>query len=404
MEKNKTQLSRRDLLRGTAQMGLGSMLVPLTGFSPSRQNNESHATTGDLRPSELFAAAVVYTPSVIYATEGVETNIYFDNVIFSNLPNAMLSVDIVCKKGRQYEKFWRITPTAEDTGETTFTLEVRFDGKLLASKTSQLIVSDKETAKGKSIKVLCIGDSTTAGGQYVKIINTDYQSLASPAMTFLGTRGSAPDRHEGRGGWKFSQYAGDGGKTAKSPNPFWNLETKQLDFRNYLADNGYTLSSDDLITVHLGINDVFNGVSEDKLASIKADFDKLVSLFRAVVPGITIGLCLTIPPSISQDAFAISYSTGQTLNGYMENYKQLVAFLLAHYDTPQMRASKLYCIGFNHCIDRTHNFNRSTMPANARNPTPIDTWKNGVHPDASGYYQMGDALYAFIRYSAMSSQ
>ncbi len=394
MNNNKNQLSRRELIRSTAGVGLGSLLVPLTGFASGDSN-----LNDDTLPSTFFkAAAVIYIPSIIYATEGVETNIYFDNVIFSNLPNDLLAIDITCSKGRQYEKFWRIVAAEEDAGETTFKIEIKFDGKLLASKTSQLIISKRKAAEGKSVKVLCVGDSTTAGGQYVRIINTDYQSLANPSITFLGTKGTAPNFHEGRGGWKFSQYAGDGGATAKDAgNPFWNATTQQLDFKKYLAGNGYTLSANDLITVHLGINDVFNDVSPSKLASIKADFDKMVAAFRAVIPGINIGLCLTIPPAISQDAFAKSYANGQTLNGYMENYKQLVEFLLTHYDTPQMKASRLYCIGFNHCIDRTYNFNKSTRVANARNNELVETWVNGVHPDDTGYYQMGDALYAFIK-------
>ncbi len=480
MQKNKSQLSRRELIRGAAQAGLVSVLLPVTGFSaPHSKNglltgedNEQVSPDGQLPDlTDLNAAAVIYMPSVIYASEGIETNIYFDNVIFSNLPNELLAIDITCNKGRQYDKFWRITPQPADSGTTAFKIEVRFGGKLIASKTSELIITGKSKGSGKSISVLCIGDSTTAGGQYISIINTDYQSLASPSMTFLGTRGTAPNKHEGRGGWKFSQYAGDGGqstyqfnlngideapgngsvytdgrseftvteinltggkgyiagrrsKGTESPsahgnltkisgagagtipytnsamtaaNPFWNLNSRQLDFKKYLNDHSFTMTKDDLITIHLGINDVFNDVSKSKLDGIKADFNKMVSEFRAVIPQINIGLCITIPPSISQDAFAVNYASGQTLRGYIENYKQLVDFLLTNYDTPEMRASRLYCIGFNPSIDRTNNFQKTTMKANARSTQTIETWGNGVHPDNTGYYQMGDALYGFIK-------
>ena len=473
MNNMKNEFSRRSLIRGTAQAGLASLILPLTGFANSKpEEKKAKEEVQTLTAPNFEAYALIFTPAVIYATEGVETNIYFDNVLFSNLPNTLLDIDITCNKGRQYEKFWRIKPSAEDAETTVWKIDVRFDGKLIASKTSELVITNSKTASGKSIKVLCIGDSTTAGGQYVSIVNTDYQPLASPSMTFLGTKGLAPDNHEGRGGWKFVQYAGDGGissvkfnmkgvdeapgmgavysnnqseftvseinldgkngyisarrtKGSSNPelkgklikvsgvgatslaysdisivagNPFWNSDTKRLDFKKYLKDHGYTLNADDLITVHLGINDVFNGVvSSEKLESIKADFNKMIKEFRSVIPNINIALCLTIPPAISQDAFAISYANGQSLNGYMNNYKQLLAFLINNYDTPEMRASKLYCIGFNHCIDRTNNFNKATMPANSRSKELIETWVNGVHPDKTGYYQMGDALYTFIR-------
>lgn len=102
-------------------------------------------------------------PSVIYVSEGIETNIYFDNVIFSNLPNDLLAIDITCLKGRQYDKFWRIIPQATDTGTTEIKIEVSIAGKILATKTSMLIITGKNKGSGSSIKVLCIGDSTTAG-------------------------------------------------------------------------------------------------------------------------------------------------------------------------------------------------------------------------------------------------
>ncbi len=476
MKKEKNQFSRRALLRGAAHAGLASVLIPLTGQSAissdiGNDREQFSHNRNSIDPSILNAEAIILIPSVIYASEGIETNIYFDNVIFSNLPNELLAIDITCLKGRQYDKFWRISPQATDAGTTEFKIEVSFAGKILASKTSKLIITDKKKGSGSSIKVLCIGDSTTAGGQYISIVNTDYQMMASPSMKFLGSRGITPNKHEGRGGWKFSQYAGDGGQSTwqfslsgltESPgigsvysdgkseftvseinlsggsgyvavrrskgidnpsvngtltkvsgngdtlipyansvmtpaNPFWNLSTKRLDFKKYLNDRGYSMTADDLITVHLGINDVFLDVSDSKLESIKADFEKMLSEFRAVIPQINIGLCITIPPSISQDAFAVNYASGQTLRRYIENYKKLVEFLLSNYDTPDMRNSRLYCIGFNHCIDRTNNFQKTTMKANARSTQIIETWGNGVHPDNTGYYQMGDVLYTFIK-------
>lgn len=476
MKKEKIQISRRVLFKGAAHAGLASVLIPLTGLSATKgemfdDSDQLKRDRNSLDPSILNAEAIIFTPSVIYASEGIETNIYFDNVIFSNLPNDLLSIDITCTKGRQYDKFWRIIPQATDTGSTEFKIEVNFAGKIIASKSSELIISAKNKGTGSSIKVLCIGDSTTAGGQYISIINSDYQAMACPSMTFLGGRGNTPNKHEGRGGWKFSQYAGDGGPITwqfnlsgltESPaigsvysdgkseftiseinlsggkgyiaarrskgidnpsvngsltkvsgngdilipytnsgmtaaNPFWNLKTQRLDFKKYLDDRGYTMTSDDLITVHLGINDVFLDVSDTKLESIKADFDKMLTEFRAIIPKVNIGLCITIPPSISQDAFAVNYASGQTLKRYLENYKRLVEFLQSNYDIPEMRNSRLYCIGFNHCIDRTNNFQKTTMKANARSTQMIETWGNGVHPDNTGYYQMGDVLYSFIK-------
>ena len=122
----------------------------------------------------------------------------------------------------------------------------------------------------------------------------------------------------------------------------------------------------------------------------------MIAAFRAAVAVIQIGLCVTIPPSISQDAFGADYTTGQTLKGYIENYKQLVAFLLSTYDTADNITNGIYCVPFNVNLDRTYNMQVANVVANARIATTVTTYTNGVHPDTPGYDQMSDVLFPFV--------
>ena len=62
-------------------------------------------------------------PPVVYATPGVECNIYFDNVVLTtNVANYAFRVS--CPKGLQYQERWAYTPAMDDAGEYPLTIEV----------------------------------------------------------------------------------------------------------------------------------------------------------------------------------------------------------------------------------------------------------------------------------------
>lgn len=442
-----------------------------TGLTQNQVMGQKYSTAAEMVQDVAKPTVEILIPSVIYATEGVEANIYFDNVVFADFPLAELAIDISCTKGKQFDKFWRYTPVAGDAGNTPFTVSVSRNGVVLASKSCTLYTTTAANAGAKSIKVIAVGDSTTTYGQYIGIINTDYAALNQPAMSFLGTKGTAPSKHEGRPGWKFADYAtvgriyykftisgvtttpeigtiyshngsnfnvretnvsagsgtiscektsgsneplasgtlskANGGAgdssisfsafTKVSGNPFWNNTTAQLDVSKYLTDNGITLTASDLITFHLGINDIFNEASDATITGVITHAVRLINAFRAAVPDIKIGLCLTIPPAINQDGFADSNANGQTLKGYLANYKKLIAAYLAEFDTSARRTAFTYVAGFNHSIDRYYGFPRTTVNASARSTVQVTKFTNDVHPANEGYYQMGDSLYSFIR-------
>lgn len=325
-------------------------------------------------------------PSVIYTTQGVEMNVFWDNVLFSNYPVQQLSIDVTCTRGMQMERGWRYTPTTSES-QATLSVAVYFNGLQIATK-SATVISKAATSGPSSIKVLCIGDSTTAGGQYIGIINTDYN--VNPVVTFLGTQGSGSNKHEGHSGKTFAWFNG-------SESPFWDSGIGAINFQKYLSDNGWSLGSNDLISIHLGINDIFSEADPSKLEGIKTNCDSLINELRRVVPGVNIAICVTIPPAISQDAFGDDYNNNQTLDGYLDNYKSWVAFMLENYDTTAMRSNKIFMPQFNCNLDRTYNFPQVEVPANSRTSKTIASWNNGVHPANEGYYQMGDVLWSFIK-------
>ena len=72
-----------------------------------------------------FRADVRLTlPSAIYATPGLECNVYFDNVVLV-LNRRNFAFDVTCDKGLQLAERWAFTPTVEECGDYPIAIEVR---------------------------------------------------------------------------------------------------------------------------------------------------------------------------------------------------------------------------------------------------------------------------------------
>ena len=123
-------------------------------------------------PEAVKAPAPVKTPDVrlllpetIYAVPGVESNIYFNNIVTVINP-ANYVFDVTCSKGRNDLKRWRFTPTAKDKG--TYKWSIRIIGKngIAASGESKLVVLPADAGAPKDITMLIVGASQTGAGQY----------------------------------------------------------------------------------------------------------------------------------------------------------------------------------------------------------------------------------------------
>ena len=99
-------------------------------------------------------------PEKIYAVPGVETNVYFENVVRVINPENYV-FEARAPKGRWDDKRWRFTPTDKDTGTFDLTINVIGNQGLLASKKVTVVVSPRHAGKGKEVSILVIGDSLT---------------------------------------------------------------------------------------------------------------------------------------------------------------------------------------------------------------------------------------------------
>lgn len=157
----------------------------------------------------------VAIPAVVRVLTGSEFNIYYANVISQQ--NAMFWCSAA--NGLTTKRYGdHLSITANAPGTYPLQWKVYDSGySLLASGTCTIIAAAN---KAVTASALVIGDSTVTQGNYICQKLLSCFSAAGGALTLLGTRGTAPARHEGRAGWKASDYctkAADGTYT----NPFY---------------------------------------------------------------------------------------------------------------------------------------------------------------------------------------
>ncbi|MBR7140215.1 MAG: hypothetical protein IKD44_11815 [Lentisphaeria bacterium] len=350
-------------------------------------------------------------PPAIYAVPGIETNIYFDNVVCVINPDNYV-FDIKCTKGRNDQKRWRYTPKAGEEGIYGLELTVISNAGVEAVGTTKLIVTSAEAGKGKNFGILILGDSLTAASVYPSRLHELLTANGHPQVKFLGTYGRKGTQalHEGYGGWKWSTFltktaptkVAPGGKTfpRHRASPF--LFDGKFSLAQYLKKN-HNGRVPDFITIQLGVNDVFGATDANQqrvIDTILDNADKLIANLRKDAPNAIIGVGLVTPGARTQDAFGSNYACGQTRWQYKKNQHALNAAMLKKFASYPDK--KVFLVPSNVNLDCENNYPvrreavNGVLVKGARNF--IIRQSNGVHPAPAGYNQMGDTFYCWIKY------
>ena len=350
-------------------------------------------------------------PEKIYAVPGIETNVYFDNIVLT--PNSDFYVfDVDCRKGRNDQKRWRFVPTDKDVGEYDWNVKVMDGNGTLAEGKTKLIVSPANAGRGKRISILVVGDSLTNATVYPTRLFELTQGEKNPRLKMIGSNG--PNRkpqkngvaHEGWGGWAWKTFISKTAPYAKKDPKPWDVPSRflvvkdgkgKLDFQAYL-DKYNGGKAPDFITVQLGVNDVFG--SDDfriyhTIERISRNMDELVGAFVKAAPNAVIGIGLPTPGA-SQDGIGRVYRCRQTRYQYDRNRFMLSDMVMRKYGNGQCRNVKI--IPMYHNLDCENNFPMAEYPVNSGNPAKIPMPSDGLHPAPSGGNQLGDTLYAWLKY------
>ena len=337
-------------------------------------------------------------PSKLYALVGIEMNVYFENIVEEW---EKYKWDCTCDVGKQMERCFTVTPISTDAGNHTLTITATADDGTVTTATTTLMVVATSAGDGTTETVILLGDSTTNYGIVEGKLLGNFEDDPM-SITLAGTRGTSPNFHEGRDGWTLERYctlAQDPGSSS-IVNPFFNPTSQKFDAGYYFANSGVT--GTDWLMINLGINDVFGITSDTALASkIEDCFDYLDGMIESIHEAdenIKIGVCLTIPPNHSQDAFGKAYNCGQNRNRYKRNNAKYVKALIDEYDN--RTAEGIYLVPIHVNLDTVYNMGMETISVNARNTgttysSPVGN--GGVHPAESGYWQIADVYTAIIK-------
>lgn len=361
---------------------------------------EPYALYVDPQYINMGSKAKLNLPAKIYAVVGFELNIYFENITEEW---TKYDWDITCSVGRQMGRGYQITPTVSDVGTKTLTITATDEYGNVSTVVASLVVTAATAGSGTK-SVLVLGDSTTANGIVIEKLHADFDG-GSMAVNTIGTRGTAPNNHEGRSGWSLNDYFtkeyidhADG--RGHVENPFYNPTTQTFDAEYYFANSGIAIP--DFFVLNMGINDVFSYITDTTANSGIDQFisyvDAAITSIKAAAPNTKICICCTIPPNHSQDAFGKAYSCNQTRNRYKRNNTLLVSRIISEYDGRE--SEDIYVIPIHTNLDTVYNMGMEALPVNARNTTityqsPIGN--GGVHPVESGYWQIADVYTAFLK-------
>ena len=144
-------------------------------------------------------------PSRFYIATGVEADLYFDNMAFPGYADlSKFYGSVFGYRGKFLEKQWRYTAVDEDPFVVYFKAENQ-DGVLMQQDVVMNIGKSTNGA-GETVNYLELGDSTTNAGVGLYEMKNFFDNDVMD-VTFLGTRETLGVKHEGRGGWKFLDYA-----------------------------------------------------------------------------------------------------------------------------------------------------------------------------------------------------
>ena len=372
-------------------------------------------------------------PEVIYAVPGIESNIYFENILDSATPNAY-AFEVKCPRGTHGNFRWFWTPDKSDAGKS-FDLEVRvFNdyGRVLTGKAKVVVAS--EPADYKRSFTLALLAASGVNSQYPQHLLNVMREAGFVNYTPVGNHsgGGRPvvkggTAHDGYGGFSWGSFLNRWSYAAEElpqvQNEAEREQMRALGVVNLPKKSAYRLRSPllkivngkkvldipgwfkkinngkapDFIVIQLGGNDMFGAMADTLDAKRKIAISNartLLAELRKHAPGTVIGVA-TSPCGCGQDGFGANYKSAQSKYQYRRNiqsYNRALAALIRELKDPGIKLIPLH-----QSIDPDGSYIRRRYPVHARSKEKVFRDSNALHPTREGGYQLGDAIYCWLR-------
>ena len=372
-------------------------------------------------------------PEVIYAVPGIESNIYFENILDSANYNAY-AIEVKCLRGTHGCSRWFWTPEKSDAGKS-FDLEVRvFNdyGKVLSGKAK--VVVAKEPADYKRSFTLALLAASGVNCHYPQHLLKVMRQAGFVNYTPVGNHagGGRPVvkggiAHDGYGGFSWGSFLNRWSYVAEElpqvQNEAEREQMRALGVSNLPKSQAYRLRSPllkivngkkvldipgwfkkinngkapDFIVIQLGGNDMFSAKADTLDARRQVAINNartLLAELRKHAPGTIIGVA-TSPCGCGQDGFGANYKSAQSKYQYRRNihgYNKALTDFVKSLNDPGISIIPLH-----QCIDPEGSYMKGRYTVHARSKKVVLRDRNALHPGLEGGYQLGDAIYCWLR-------
>ena len=362
-----------------------------------RENLE--ATEAELRSQKELIAQLesangnvtVHLAEKYYLVVGDTFQLFYRSIVQAVNPYGYY-IKLTGTVGHQYNRYFEFVPTK--TGSYELKLEVcDNNGAVYGSGTTTLVVNEKTISNASTKNILCVGDSLTAGGVWVKQGSTRYTSSGGK-LNLLGTITSSGVKHEGIGGWQWSTFVSGDASTGKA-SPFKSTSAStRISFKDYCSKNGYSGIDECYILL------TWNGVGgrmrtfsfDDEIGKYAKIFiDQLhsdypnckITLLGIPCPSVNAGLGAYYTINISYGDNYAQFVTAQNYNDFLEEWCKDPAY-----------SSFMRFVDVKGQFDSEYNMPTESKKVNTQNTATEQVGNSmGMHPTTNGYNQIGDAFY-----------
>lgn len=298
---------------------------------------------------------------------GQGVTIYGDALI--NVPiGSDLTVTYTCDIGSASGNNYTITPSVEDIGAHSLRAVFVSNGIVREDKTFNLNVYAAAT---DAIKVLLIGDSTTANG--ISYIKAGVDAMTTQTITYLGTKGTTI-KHEGIPGASWLTLASSG-------SPFY--KDGAVDVEAYFVDN--SIDTPDYVVIRMGVNDMWSQSQYTPLTSLNTTIIRAKQIIAGLLAyDENIKVIIALPTICENTGAGWNTNYDETVyiqDWYIEYIHQLWDAYVDEFDAgtydERVSVSAEQAI----YVDRNDGY-----------PKTDDVHMNALHPDQSGYNQIGNGI------------
>jgi len=371
-------------------------------------------------------------PEVIYAVPGIESNIYFENVVDTAVYRNY-AYEVRCLRGAQGEHRWFWTPTEKDAGKS-FDLELRLFndyGMVVSAKCKVVVAGPAADPKQKFTLALLAASGVNCGypAHLLGVMREKGFANYTPIGSHAG--GGKPVvpggvAHDGYGGFSWNSFLTRWAYSFEElPGPQNKAEEEQmraLGVTKLPKSQAYRLRSPllrlkdgkpvldipawlnkinggkapDYIVIQLGGNDMFGARPEqldEKVAKVMENARTLLGELRKHAPQAVIGVA-TEPCGCGQDGFGANYGCAQSKYQFRRNaqrYNRELDALIKGLKDP-----RIVILPLHQSIDPENSFLTGSFKAHARSEKKVKRDRNALHASMEGGRQFGDAIASWL--------